>query len=55
MRYSKKEIEAMKEEDLKRLIKRQEEMKLSEAAQTIIKKTMASDVELETLKNLPKE
>ena len=55
MGYSKEEIETMKEEELKKLIEKEEKMKLSEAAQTIIKKNKASSDELELLRRKLRE
>ena len=50
MRYSNKEIEDMDEEELKKLIEKDDKTELSSAAQTIIKKNKASSDELELLR-----
>jgi len=52
---SKKRIAEMDEEELKKLIKKEAEVKLSDAAQAIIKKNKASPDELEILKKFRKE
>lgn len=52
---SKKKIEEMTEEELKKLIEKEEKRELSDAAQAIIKKNKASPDELEILKKFRKE